>query len=83
MIRKFTHNLLIGEASAERIKKNIGIARKPEKSSGKKIEVRGNFADGKNGQIIMPRVRVIAATKLKLFSEARSIAGEKNTNINY
>ena len=49
----------------------------------KKIEIRGNFADGKNGQIIMPRVRVIAGTRLKLFSEARSIAGEKNTDINY
>ena len=36
-----THNLLIGEASAERIKKNIGVARKPEKSTGIKIEVRG------------------------------------------
>ena len=36
-----THNLLIGEATAERIKKSIGVARKPEKSSGNKIEVRG------------------------------------------
>ena len=26
-----THNLLIGEATAERIKKSIGIARRPEK----------------------------------------------------
>ena len=26
-----THNLLIGEATAERIKKTIGIARRPEK----------------------------------------------------
>ena len=36
-----THNLLIGEATAERIKKTIGIARRPEKSTGVKIEVRG------------------------------------------
>ena len=36
-----THNLLIGEATAERIKKTIGVARKPEKSSGNKIDVRG------------------------------------------
>ena len=34
-------NLLIGEASAERIKKTIGVARKPEKSRGNKIDVRG------------------------------------------
>ena len=33
-----THNLLIGEATAERIKKTIGIARRPEKSSGVRIE---------------------------------------------
>ena len=31
----------------------------------------------------MPCVKVIAGTRLKLFSEARSIAGEKNTDINY
>lgn len=36
-----THNLLIGESTAERIKKSIGIARRPEKSTGVKIEVRG------------------------------------------
>ena len=36
-----THNLLIGEATAERIKKSIGIARRPEKSTGVKVEVRG------------------------------------------
>lgn len=36
-----THNLLIGETSAERIKKTIGIACRPAKSSGIRIEVRG------------------------------------------
>jgi rod shape-determining protein MreB len=36
-----THNLLVGESTAERIKKTIGVARKPEKSNGNKIEVRG------------------------------------------
>ncbi|MDP6217762.1 MAG: rod shape-determining protein, partial [Alphaproteobacteria bacterium] len=36
-----THNLLIGEASAERIKKTIGIARRPEKSNSTRFEVRG------------------------------------------
>ena len=32
-----THNLLIGAATAERIKKTIGIARRPEKSTGVKM----------------------------------------------
>jgi rod shape-determining protein MreB len=36
-----THNLLVGESTAERIKKTIGVARKPEKTNGNKIEVRG------------------------------------------
>ena len=36
-----THNLLIGEATAERIKKTIGIARRPEKTKSVRIEVRG------------------------------------------
>ena len=36
-----THNLLIGEATAERIKKTIGIARRPDKGSNGKAEVRG------------------------------------------
>ena len=33
--------MLVGESTAERIKKTIGVARKPEKSNGNKIEVRG------------------------------------------
>jgi rod shape-determining protein MreB len=36
-----THNLLIGEASAEKIKHEIGIACKPQGSSGEKRQVRG------------------------------------------
>ena len=35
------HNLLIGESSAENIKKSIGMAVKAEKGGGRKIEVRG------------------------------------------
>tara|TARA_Y100001954_G_scaffold198131_1_gene215335 strand:- start:70 stop:513 length:444 start_codon:yes stop_codon:yes gene_type:complete len=35
------HNLLVGESTAERIKKTIGVARKPEKTNVNKIEVRG------------------------------------------
>jgi rod shape-determining protein MreB len=35
------HNLLVGEASAERIKKEIGCARAPEKGHEIKIEIKG------------------------------------------
>ena len=54
-----THNLLIGEASAERIKKNIGVARKPEKSTGIKIEVRGrDLVNGVPKEITITRPRL-------------------------
>jgi len=35
------HNLLIGEASAERIKKEVGCARAPEKGHETRIEIKG------------------------------------------
>ncbi len=35
------HNLLVGESSAERIKKNIGSACLPEDGNGKSMEIRG------------------------------------------
>jgi rod shape-determining protein MreB len=35
------HNLLVGESSAERIKKEIGTARPPEDGSGESMEVKG------------------------------------------
>ena len=35
------HNLLIGEASAERIKKEVGCARAPENASEVRIDIRG------------------------------------------
>ncbi len=35
------HNLLIGESSAERIKKEIGTARPPEDGNGRTMEVKG------------------------------------------
>jgi len=57
-----THNLLIGEASAERIKKNIGIARKPEKSTGIKIEVRGrDLVNGVPKEITITEAQVAEA----------------------
>ena len=57
-----THNLLIGEASAERIKKSIGIARKPEKSTGIKIEVRGrDLVNGVPKEITITEAQVAEA----------------------
>jgi rod shape-determining protein MreB and related proteins len=35
------HNLLVGEASAERIKKEVGCARAPEKGSETRIDIKG------------------------------------------
>jgi rod shape-determining protein MreB len=35
------HNLLVGEASAERIKKEVGCARAPEKAQETRIEIKG------------------------------------------
>ena len=48
-----------------------------------KIEIGGTFANGRNGRLTVPRVDVIAAPVLKLFSETRSRAGGENTDINY
>ena len=48
-----------------------------------RIEIGGSFADGKNGQLALPQVHVIAAPLLKLFSGARSRAGEKNADLTY
>ena len=57
-----THNLLIGEATAERIKKNIGVARKPERSSGNKIEVRGrDLVNGVPKEISITEAQVAEA----------------------
>jgi rod shape-determining protein MreB len=35
------HNLLVGESSAERIKKEIGLAAPPEEGEGRVIEIKG------------------------------------------
>jgi rod shape-determining protein MreB len=57
-----THNLLIGEATAERIKKTIGIARRPEKSTGVKIEVRGrDLVNGVPKEIAISEAQVTDA----------------------
>ena len=48
-----------------------------------KSEIGGTFANGKTGRLTVPRVDVIAAPVLKLFSKTRSRAGGENADINY
>ncbi len=48
-----------------------------------KVEISGSFADGNGGSLAVPRVEVIPAPVLKLFSEARSRAGEENADLEY
>ena len=57
-----THNLLIGEASAERIKKEIGIACKPQGTSGQKIQVRGrDLVNGVPKEITITQTQIADA----------------------
>ena len=56
------HNLLIGEATAERIKTEIGIACKPQGSSGQKIQVRGrDLVNGVPKEITITQTQVADA----------------------
>jgi rod shape-determining protein MreB len=57
-----THNLLIGESTAERIKKEIGIACKPQGTNGLKISVRGrDLVNGVPKEIRINQVQVADA----------------------
>ena len=57
-----THNLLIGEATAERIKKTIGIACRPEKGANAKVEVRGrDLVNGVPNEINITELQVADA----------------------
>jgi len=57
-----THNLLIGESTAERIKKEIGIACKPQGTSGTKIQVRGrDLVNGVPKEITITQAQVAEA----------------------
>mgnify|MGYP001193858248 CR=1 FL=1 len=58
------HNLLVGESSAERIKKEIGTACSPSKGSGKEMQIKGR--DLMNG---VPKELIINQTQI---SEALS-----------
>jgi len=57
-----THNLLIGESTAERIKKEIGIACKPQGTTGAKIQVRGrDLVNGVPKEITITQAQVAEA----------------------
>ena len=75
-----THNLLIGESTAERIKKTIGVARRPEKSTGVKYEVRGrDLVNGVPKEINISESQIADAISdpLKQIVEGVKLALEK------
>lgn len=56
------HNLLIGEATAERIKKQIGTALKPEQGVGKTMSVKGrDLMVGVPKEIVINQVQIAEA----------------------
>jgi len=56
------HNLLIGEASAERIKKEIGTAMEPEDGVGETMEIRGrDLMNGVPKEIVINQVQIAEA----------------------
>jgi rod shape-determining protein MreB len=60
-IRRY-HNLLIGEATAERIKKEIGSASLPEKGEGKLMEIRGrDLMNGVPKEITLSEAQIAEA----------------------
>lgn len=57
-----THNLLIGESTAERIKKGIGTAKAPEDGFGETIEIRGrDLMEGVPKEIEINQVQLAEA----------------------
>ncbi|MDX5360255.1 MAG: rod shape-determining protein [Alphaproteobacteria bacterium] len=56
------HNLLIGEASAERIKKQIGSARQPQDGDGPHMEIKGrDLMNGVPKEISVSRAQIAEA----------------------
>jgi rod shape-determining protein MreB len=56
------HNLLVGEASAERIKKEVGCARAPDKAQETKIEIKGrDLLNGVPKEIIITQAHIADA----------------------
>lgn len=82
------HNLLIGEASAEKIKKEIGTACPPEKGEGEMISVKGrDLMNGVPKEIVIsqrqiaealaePVAQIIEAVKVALEHTAPELAAD-------
>ncbi len=83
-----THNLLIGESSAERIKKEIGSACPPAQGEGRTIEVRGrDLMNGVPKEITIterqiaegladPVAQIVEAVKVALENTAPELAAD-------
>lgn len=86
-IRK-NHNLLVGEASAERIKKVIGAAACPDKGDGKSVSIKGrDLMNGIPKEVIMterqmaealsePVSQIVEAVKVALEHTAPELASD-------
>jgi rod shape-determining protein MreB len=82
------HNLLIGEATAERVKKEVGVAKMPADRIGQKISVRGrDVAKGKPREITLsqgeiadalaePVARIVDAVRRALENTEPEIAAD-------
>lgn len=82
------HNLLVGEGSAEKIKKEIGSACPPEKGEGRTVEIKGrDLMNGVPKEIIIterqvaeslsePVAQIIEAVKVALENTAPELAAD-------
>jgi len=82
------HNLLVGESSAERIKKEIGSASIPEKGEGRSVEIRGrDLMNGVPKEIVIterqiaegladPVSQIVEAVKVALENTAPELAAD-------
>lgn len=83
-----THNLLVGESSAERIKKIIGCACPPDNGDGRLMEIKGrDLSDGVPKEIVIserqvaealhePVSQIVEAVKLALEHTAPELAAD-------
>lgn len=82
------HNLLVGEGSAEKIKKEIGSACPPEKGEGRTVEIKGrDLMNGVPKEIVIterqvaeslaePVAQIIEAVKVALENTAPELAAD-------
>lgn len=82
------HNLLVGESSAERIKKEIGSACSPEEGEGRSVEIRGrDLMNGVPKEIVIterqiaegladPVAQIVEAVKVALENTAPELAAD-------